>query len=312
MTWVVWRQHRTESFIAAAVLALLAVFLLTTGQLMAHTYQQSGLSACLAHSQDSGVCSTLRTAFMNQYGPLLAGALALLVLPVLLGTLVGAPLVAREFEDRTYVLAWMQSVTRLRWLTTSMGLVLGTGLLATAVLGSLVMWWYRPFAQIIGNFPPGPYDFSGPVFPATAVLALALGVVAGALTRRTVPAIFLTLVLLLLIRLPVELFLRPNFEPPLSATWPIARNSPVNVSNRDWTIAQGYLDAHGNFTNGIRCTSPNQTPQQCLTAGGYRNHLVYQPANRYWTFQWIETSIYLAFSALAVVLSFWLIGRRGG
>jgi hypothetical protein len=116
--------------------------------------------------------------------------------------------------------------------------------------------------------------------------------------------------LVLLIRLPVELFLRPTFEPPDSMTWPIARSWPVTVSNRDWTIAQGYLDVHGNLTNGIRCASPNQTPQQCPKAGKYRNQMVYQPANRYWTFQWIETGIYLAFSALAVGLSFWLIGRR--
>jgi hypothetical protein len=53
------------------------------------------------------------------------------------------------------------------------------------------------------------------------------------------------------------------------------------------------------------------TPTQCLKAGGFRdNYLSHQPANRFWTFQWFETGIYLVASALAVALSFWLLRSR--
>jgi acyl-coenzyme A synthetase/AMP-(fatty) acid ligase len=48
-----------------------------------------------------------------------------------------------------------------------------------------------------------------------------------------------------------------------------------------------------------------------MEADGYRgNYLSYQPADRFWTFQWIETSIYLAISALALGATFWLVRRR--
>jgi hypothetical protein len=48
-----------------------------------------------------------------------------------------------------------------------------------------------------------------------------------------------------------------------------------------------------------------------MQASGYRsNYLSYQPADRFWTFQWIETGIYLAISALAIGATFWLVRRR--
>jgi len=36
----------------------------------------------------------------------------------------------------------------------------------------------------------------------------------------------------------------------------------------------------------------------------------YQPADRFWTFQWIETGIYLGFAALALVAALWLVRSR--
>jgi hypothetical protein len=54
-----------------------------------------------------------------------------------------------------------------------------------------------------------------------------------------------------------------------------------------------------------------EDPIQCAKTEGYRgNYLAYQPADRFWTFQWIETGIYLAISALAIALTFWVVRRR--
>jgi hypothetical protein len=105
MIWLTWRQHRIEGLITLGVLAACSAFLLITGRNMADTLQQSGLSACLAqHSENSGrsgPCGELAGLFLNQYSPFLPFASALLVLPILLGVMVGAPLVAREYEGRT-------------------------------------------------------------------------------------------------------------------------------------------------------------------------------------------------------------------
>ena len=47
-----------------------------------------------------------------------------LVVPVLVGLFWGAPLVAAELETGTSQFAWMQSITRRRWLTVKVGWLL--------------------------------------------------------------------------------------------------------------------------------------------------------------------------------------------
>jgi hypothetical protein len=314
MIWLTWRQHRTEGLVALGVLALLGVFLLITGLAMAHTAQQSGLASCLAHASSSDLCGTLKQAFETQYGSLSVGFIPFVVaLPALLGALVGGPLVAREVEQRTHRLVWTQSITRMRWLMTQLTLVLGAGLLGAAVLMAALMWWYGSFDQLYGRFGTGSFDFSGPAWLAAVLLALALGVFASTVTRRAVLAIFLTIVLFLAIRVPVEVVLRPAFEPPITVTWPIGQvDPPVKVGAQDWQVARGLVDAHGNMTSEVRARcSTGQTIDQCLRSNGYRGYfLTYQPADRFWTFQWIESAIYLGFAVPALALTTWLVRRK--
>jgi len=84
------------------------------------------------------------------------------------------------------------------------------------------------------------------------------------------------------------------------------------LAREDWQIGSGFLDAQGNRTNGIHCNSAAaQSPLQSARDAGYRgNYLAYQPADRFWTFQWIETGIYLAISLLALGLTVWWVRRR--
>jgi hypothetical protein len=311
MTWVVWRQHRAEGLIQLVVLTVIGVFLLITGLEMANSFQQLRLSNCLELVPRGSPCQGLIQAFDNQYGFMLGGATLLLPLPLLLGALVGAPLVAREVEQRTHLLIWTQSITRMRWLTVKLALVLGVELLVSGALLVLLYWWQSPSAQIRGSFIPRIYDTSGPVWVASALLALALGIFAGALTRRTVSAIFLTIALFVAIRTPVELWWRPNFETPVTITWPIDQQEPPALSHQAWLFASGYIDAQGNRSDTLRegCTG-EMTTTQCLQANGVQaNYLSYQPGDRFWTFQWIETGIYVGFSVLALGASVWLVRR---
>jgi hypothetical protein len=329
MVWLTWRQHRIEALITLGVLALSGAFLLLTGLAMAHDLQQSGLGTCLAHPSSltsSSACSSLATLFLKQYDHFISDAAALLLLPALLGVLVGAPLLAREYEQRTHLLVWMQSITRTRWLTMKLSLVLGAGLLASGALLAMLIRWYTPFDQLVGKFNQIAFDFTGPVLIAGTVMALALGIAAGTVTRRTVAAIFLTLALLAAIRIGVEFNLRPNYEPQVVVTWPFAqgndpwslghRTPPITLGREDWNLGSGFLDAHGNRTDGIYCTLPQDVgkgPLQCAKDEGYRgNYLAYQPADRFWPFQWIETGIYLAISALAIAVTAVLVRRRVG
>ncbi|HEX6777558.1 MAG TPA: hypothetical protein VF099_05105 [Ktedonobacterales bacterium] len=314
MTWVVWRQHRAEGLMLLVVLAGIGVFLLVTGLGMANSFQQLGQSHCLGLNAKGGLCDELGMAWNKQYdGFLHVGAPLLLALQLLLGALVGAPLVAREVEQRTHLLIWTQSMTRTRWLTVKLALVLGAGLLASGALLPLLIWWNSPSVQIYGDsFSSRVYDTSGPVVVAAALLALALGIFAGALTRRTVAAIFLTIVLFVAIRVPVEFLWRPNFETPVTVTYAIDQQNPPALSNQDWIVSQGFIDAQGNRSTDLRegCTS-EETFTQCLQANGVQaQYVAYQPGDRFWTFQWIETGIYLAFSVLALAATVWLVRRR--
>jgi hypothetical protein len=316
MTWVVWRQHRTEALATLGVLLVGGLFLLLTGRAMADTFQHSGLSTCLAqHPAVSSPCGALGMLFLNQYGPFIPFAAALLLLPPLLGALVGAPLLAREYEQRTHLLVWMQSVPRSHWLAVHLGAVLGAGLLVGGALLAMLARWYSPFDQIFGKFNPVAFDFTGPVFVAATVMALAVGIAAGAVTGRTVSAIFVTLGLLVAIHVIVEFNLRPNYAPQIVVTWPLEQdNAPVTLTKEDWNVASGLLDPQGNRVNGIRCnlTGAND-PFKCAKTEGYRGHyLAYQPASRFWPFQWIETGIYLAISVMTVALTTWLVRRRVG
>jgi hypothetical protein len=325
MIWLTWRQHRSEGLLALGVLAVGSVYLLITGLAMTHTFQDSGLGACLAQhpesSDTSGPCGVLASLFLDQYGKVVPFAAALLLLPILLGVMVGAPLIAREYEQHTRLLLWMQSVTRTRWLLVTLALVLGAGLLAAGILLALLNWWYQPFDQLSGKFNPVAFDFTGPVFLASSLMALAVGIAAGTLTRRTVLALFLTLALIATVRIVVEFNLRPNYQPQIVVTWPFAQGDspgalegtpPITLGKEDWNLGSGFLDPQGNRTDGIFCSEPHPTgPLQCAKDEGYRgNYLAYQPADRFWTFQWIESGIYVAISILALGVTVWWVRKR--
>jgi hypothetical protein len=55
--------------------------------------------------------------------------------------LLGAPLVAREFDTGTYQLAWTQSITRGQWITTKLALLATAVVAGWAALDGLMSWW---------------------------------------------------------------------------------------------------------------------------------------------------------------------------
>jgi hypothetical protein len=48
---------------------------------------------------------------------------------------------------------------------------------------------------------------------------------------------------------------------------------------------------------------------QCLAQHGYTQWTSYQPASRFWPFQWIEGGWLLALSALLIAATIWLVHR---
>ncbi len=336
MSWVTWRQYRAQAAIAAALLAAFAALLLVTGLQMASQWH-SALRACTA----SGTCGNLSsTLFLGSHA---VGFLVITTLgvPLVLGMLFGAPLLAYELETGTSQFAWTQSVTRRRWLAVRTGwLLLATAALGGAVSG-LVTWWSGPDNALQADaFKPGRFDIMGIVPAGYAVFAMALAIAAGAVARRTLPAVGITLAGFIAVRMVIFGWLRPHFMTAVTTYVPLT--SGFTPAGSSWQLAAGYVGAGGQpisipqSTNGAVLGTAgggipvSSLPAPCQAAAGsgpltratqnavlscaqahhIRAYFTYQPAGRYWAFQGIETGIFVLLAAALLALTFAVISRR--
>nr|MDQ2715584.1 ABC transporter permease [Chloroflexota bacterium] len=148
MIGVTWQQHRLQALIGGIILVLLALFLLITG-LAVTSYYQANVAGCVGASQ---TCPSYVFDAFEQYVGSLQVQNILLVLPLLVGIFIGAPLLAREVEQGTYLLAWTQGVTRQRWLASKLILLAGATLGAFLLLDLLVTWWNSSLVAAVGPF----------------------------------------------------------------------------------------------------------------------------------------------------------------
>ncbi|MGH3414981.1 MAG: ABC transporter permease [Actinocrinis sp.] len=321
MMWLTWRQHRKLGLYTLLALAVLAAVLVPSGLAMRNTANHLGLTACLAKlgtaQLTAGDCHAMGQQFQNQYGALpFVGAL-FVFLPLLVGLMVGAPIVAREIEHGTHRLVWTQGIGRLRWALAKFGL-LGVGsALAAAVYAQLVGWWYQPLLQNAGGrLSYVTFDVQGIAPIGYTVFAFFLGVCAGVLSRRMLPAMGITVGVFLAVRAVVEVVARPRYMSPVTINNPIDSNLQNNNSSGAWVTSQGVHNAAGQvvMSNGqIGCppASAGAQAQQCLDQlqqqgygqGPYTNFQTYQPGSRFWAFQGIETGIFVALAALLLVLA---------
>ena len=278
---------------------------------MSASFEESGLGDCLTTRPDCGLAAE---QFRQQFGSLTAIAPYLQFIPGLIGVFLGAPLVAREFEQGTHALVFTQSVTRLRWITVKLALVLGLAVVATAALCRLVSWWYEPLARLdSGRFTPEVFSHEGLVPVTYALFAVALGVAAGTIVRRSVAAMAITLSVFFAVRFPIEQWVRPHYLPPLHLTHSPATGFGTGNPD-DWNLSSQFTNAAGHVVPmqdvAALCPPGTDTPR-CLTAHGYRVLETFQPADRFWAFQAIEAGIFLLLSAALVALTILLLNGRG-
>jgi hypothetical protein len=327
MTWLVWRQHRNQAYLAAAAVAAFAVFLLITGRQMASQYH-SARTACAA----SHTCANLANTLTLGNNPALVLLVTLtVVVPCLLGVFWGGPLVARELETGTSQFAWMQSITRRRWLTVKVGWALLAAAAWAGAVSGLVTWWSSPLNALNQqNFQPGQFDIQGIVPIGYALFAVALGIAAGTLLRRTLPALAITIVGFTLVRLVIGQDFRSHYMTALTLTHSFLHPSALPKGSY-WLVSQGLVgpggqvlsgqaNVSGIHINGVPLGSMPSACQalafqgtkvfSCLAARGYRGFITYQPANRYWAFQGIETGIFVVLATALIAVTAILVARR--
>jgi hypothetical protein len=344
MIWLTWRQFRAQTWVTSTALAVIAVTLAVTGLRLAHLYDASGIATCQANDS----CGSLTSSFLHQmkanpiYNVLFyAGIGILYIAPAIIGVFWGAPLVTREIEAGTFRLAWNQSITRTRWLAVKLALI-GLAAMATAgLLSVMVTWWASPIDAALGlpagrNGTGGLNRFTPLLFGARgitpigyAAFAFALGVAAGVLIRRTVPAMATTLAVFAGVQITMALWVRPHLITAVTATSPL---HPANIDGLffggggqmdvqatvnmpgAWVLSNQTLNSAGDVFNGpIAHVCENGSFQACQNALGklnLRQLVTYQPASRYWVFQWYETAIFAALALALAGFCFWWIHRR--
>lgn len=157
MIWVAWRQTRGMALGLAGIVAIFGVLSVLEQQ----EPRMSGITV--------------------SFTPYLFAFLSLLL---------GAPLVSREFELGTHQFAWTQSVTRRRWLAYRLGGALLVAGLAVAAL-QVALIGVHPYGEIVPGHPR--FLVHGPLPYAVAAFTVTFGALAGALARRTLAALFATM-----------------------------------------------------------------------------------------------------------------------
>ncbi|MBF9130627.1 ABC transporter permease subunit [Plantactinospora sp. S1510] len=323
MIWLTWRQHRKQALFALAGLAALAAFIVPTGLAMRDTFAELGLPDCVRTlgklgPENNEACLTGYDQFISQYGAFLLVGILFLVLPLLVGLFWGAPLIAREVEQGTHRLVWTQGVSRHHWALVKFGLI-GTGALIAAIgYGLGVGWWLGPLNQVGqgDRFDGFFFDMQGLVPVGYTLFAVALGVFAGTVWPRVLPAMAGTLVGFLGLRIGLAMLARPHYLPAETLTFPVMGTAVApNATAGDWVIASGVRNAAGELVvdgGSIECppnpTGPGANCGADLEAGTY-NWQLYQPADRFWLFQGIETGIFVALAALLLYLAIRRIRR---
>ena len=242
MIRLTWRQFRTQAVAAAGALAVIAVALAITGPRLDHLYQTS-----IVPCQARGDCSQATTAFLSHYGVLQGVGLVLVVVPAIIGVFWGAPLVARELETGSYKLAWTQGVSRRRWLAVKLGLVGMSSIAVAGLLSLMVTWWFSPIDRVNAD-PFTVFDQRDVVPFGYAVFAFALGVTAGLLLRRTLPAMAVALAGFAAVRVTVREWVRPYLLAPLritSALWLSIGKVPAPPHPGDWVLSDLTVNAAG-------------------------------------------------------------------
>jgi hypothetical protein len=339
MIRLTWMQFRVQALLAIGGLTIAAIVLALTGPHLVHLYDTT-VANCSAH----GDCPAATTALINN-GDKVGIVLRVVVevVPALIGLFWGAPLVARELETGTYRLAWTQ-VTRTRWTAVKLGLLGLASMAVAGVLSLMVTWWSSPLDRVRLT-PFTSFDQRGLVPVGYVAFAFVLGVTAGVLIRRTLPAMATALGGFAAARLVVAHWGRPYLVSPLQITIPdttIAATGSSSASGapdpRDWVISDQTINAKGHVIGQFGSVGPSgnttvslgahgiaiqgagscpslhsQTPrnvQRCVGQLRVREVLTYQPIGHYWALQWIELAIFLGAAVALSGLCLWWVRRR--
>jgi hypothetical protein len=327
LTWVTWRQDRATAGGLALFLAAVALLIYFTA-VQAHGLSLSVQDRCLGGHSFIPQCGSV-------FSPMRGAKLAPLLVPMSIGVFLGAPLLAREYSTGTARFAWTQGTGRTRLVVARLTLLGVAALAVGAGLGKLAQWSLAPSVK---DFPIGlfngwqgvPFNATPSIMAGGALLGLAIGVLAGAATRRVVPAMAATAaVVTAVFALGYSLHDRllslgtrtMRYSP--GGVQPAGRAAPDGLFALHQVTGRGSAGAPGIWLNQGWYTGPDghrmtggQVAQlmhlslRQLTARHVSFWISYQPGGRYLLFQSAQGGAELLVAILLGVLAVWLVRRR--
>lgn len=252
-TRLTWRIHRFEALFGAGVAVLLAA---TLWVIASHLRAIDVDPACWAQwagsDQATSACQRAVGAWLRVNEDEVGQMTGLLVfVPILLGVVLGVPVVGREAEMRTLGLAWALEGRRWRWLLARVLPMLAIAVAGAALLG-MASSELRA-AQSVSPFEGedlGDISRQGVVLGARVLLGFALGLLAGAALGRTLPALLVAAVAAVL----WVAFANPTLEAEAGRTQAVWR------PNTEVFTEGGYFEALAYLGGGVRAPDGTLVP----------------------------------------------------
>jgi ABC-2 family transporter protein len=303
MLWLAWRQFRAQAALALGALVVVVVVLVATRGHVIHVFSNGGAQEL------TGFYVWIR----------LLGT-ALIGVPALIGAFWGAPLLTREFEDRTYRIVWTQSITRNRWLATKLAVIGVITLAVVAAFALVFTWWSGPIDSTGNRIGTATFGSRGIVPIGYALFGLSLGTLLGTILRRTIPAMAASLAGFMIVRMFVQNVVRSRlvgtesvdvapFGPNGLAGW-ILSSRTVDASGQTLSksVAEGTLTAACNITRSTQ--DVDAALARCAQQLGIHDIAQVHPGHQFWALQTAELGLFVVLALIAAAICFWWLNHR--
>ncbi|MFI9364353.1 hypothetical protein ACIG5E_25360 [Kitasatospora sp. NPDC053057] len=319
--WLTWRQHRVQLISFTALTVVILVWMAVNAAEL-----QSAMDLC--HGPDCAkAVADERLGRIRDAADIAGYQLnSVVFLPAMIGTFMGVPLLAKEYEHRTLLLAWSQDISPQRWLLGKLA-VLGT---FVVVLSAALSAESLHVARLV-HLADRRSLFEGTLFQAGGWMPLTLGVAwgmfgvaVGAGLRRLLPA-FAVVLGAFGARTTLMEQLRPHLLEPLTRVLPLGPERGVDpyapVPNEllldggksPFVDAAGHVHSYSDVMTQYCGSIPDGRGDafvSCLKQQGLVGvQQSYQSAERLGTFHLIENGMNLAVFVVSLVAAWWLVRR---
>lgn len=300
MTWLAWRQFRSQALLAGIATVAVLVALAASRNHITEVYSSDGTSEL------TGVYVWLRLL-----GTVLIGV------PAAIGAFWGAPLISAEIERHTDRLVWTQSVTRRRWLATKLAVIAVVCVVTVGLFSAAFTRWASPIDGVGNRVGTANFGQRGIVPISYALFALALGTLLGLVIRRTLPAIAATVAVFIAVRMAFQQLVRPHLLAPVEISTPTFDQGSLG----GWILSTRTVDSAGRTIEGFEnqiaptCNITRQTPDYesaiaaCAHRLGIHDITSLHPASHFWSLQYYEFGIFVAIAAALTIATFYILRR---